>query len=267
MAKTPPICSNDPFRPIGVKPDSSGVYHLAFTADWHIGNKSSAISELRNFIDTAYAANVRLVCCAGDILEGNLAHFGAVYGQSEVGFDAQVNKLLKILPQYKGLKYYFCYGSHDVVGQKALGMDSGKALENEAISRGRNDIVYLGQTQGRIVLGQGRDKIKIELAHPRISSVYAKSGPVQRWIDATPLDQRSDICVTGHLHGMCCVEVEGTIGLQPGCFCHTTPFEQERGLHPAVGGVIASVRKHNGKLDFTHRFIRYPSKTIPWNSI
>lgn len=266
MGKAPPICNLDQYQPSAIKPDSTGAYHIAFTADWHVGNKSCAIRELQNYIDTAYSDDVRLVCCAGDILDGSLAHWGTLYGQSQVGFDAQCDKLLKTLPQYQGLEYFFLYGNHDICAQKSLGMDSGKAIENEALSRGRTDIHYLGVTQGRLVLGKGRDKIKIELSHPRLGATYSKSYPVQKWIDAIPLDQRPDICVCGHLHSSCLVEVEGTIGFQPGCFCHTTPFEQERGLHPAVGGVIATVRKHRGKLDFTHRFIRYPSKTIPWTS-
>jgi predicted phosphodiesterase len=249
---------------VRVAPDQDGYFRFAAISDTHFGNEKCAIKELQDFLDLAYQEGYHTVLHAGDMCDGMLSHFGFVFGLSDVGFDKQCEVALSAIKPRPGMNVYYVDGNHDQSAQKSMGITAGRLLENASKARGRTDLHYLDATQGRLVFGEGDQAVKVELAHPRVKPAYAKSYPVQKWIEAIPGGAKPHLLLLGHLHCVTSLCLRNIVAIQPGCFCWQTPYEQERGLHPTVGGYLIKVRRSADHIDVVMQFRTYWQPETEW---
>lgn len=233
---------------------------FAAISDTHFGNELCASEELNSFLHYCYDVHgVRTVLHSGDMMDGEL-HRGHKYELRQMGFDNQADEALRCLPELPGLDYHFITGNHDYNSYwKAIGMDPGQALEEKAIARGRRDLHHHGKILAQLQFGEGDGAVKVELCHPKKGGgAYARSYPVQQWIErGYEGGDKPHVALLGHHHSYLVMEVRNVVAMQPGCWCWKTPYMQEKGLSPAVGGAIIWVWRDETGFRFRHEWCRW----------
>lgn len=233
---------------------------FAAISDTHFGAKEMAAQEFNEFIHYAYSIGVRHVLHAGDMFDGTY-HRGHQYEVAEAGYEKQSDKALHVIPQLEGLNYYFITGNHDWNSfHKACGMDPGRAFEAKARMESREDIHHLGNTQGRVQIGD----VRIEMAHPDGGASYAKSYKLQKWIEKYEGGNKPHVLLFGHFHSYMVLEDRNIVGILPGCWKFQGDFEQRKGLQPAVGGAIVWAWRDDTGMRFKHEWHRWWPRGVEW---
>ena len=236
---------------------------FAAISDTHFGAAEMAGGQFQEFVEEAHSRGVRHVLHAGDIFEGTY-HRGHQYEVAEVGFERQCAAGLSVLPELPGLHYYLITGNHDWnCYHKAVGMDPGRAFEARARQAGREDVHHLGHQQGRVQLGD----VRIELAHPSGGSAYAKSYPVQKWIERYEGGDKPHILIFGHYHSYMVIENRNVCAIMPGCWKFQGTFEQSKGLQPAVGGALIWAWRDEVGMRFRHEWRRWWPTGVTWQKV
>jgi predicted phosphodiesterase len=259
------IASDPVIAPAGASPTDRDPVVFAAIADTHFGSAECAADELREFVEYAYEQGARHVLHAGDIFEG-CYHRGHHHELREVSYERQCDAALRVLPELDGLRYYTITGNHDYNSyHRTIGMDPGRGLVARASLRGRHDITHLGHTQGRLLFGEGEHALRVELVHPQKGgTAYAKSYPVQKWIETYEGGDKPHIAILGHLHSYSVIEVRNVVAIQPGCFQWQTAYEQSKGLQPAVGGALVWAYRDDTGFRFRHEWRRWWPRGATW---
>lgn len=105
------------------------------------------------------------------------------------------------------------------------------------IASERKDLVYLGQYQGQMAVGD----IKIRVLHPDGGGAYAVSYKAQKIAEQIPSGTKPHILGIGHYHTANYLFYRNMHIFNLGCFEGQTPYEMRKGLNPAVGGWIVNV--------------------------
>jgi predicted phosphodiesterase len=241
---------------------------FALIADTHFGSKTCAEQEFREFVYYSYHLGVRKIFHAGDIFDG-CYHRGHAYELKQHSYQDQRQTALDAMPELPGMNYYMITGNHDYNSFfKAVGMDPGAGLEEAALRDGRTDIHYCGYLQARFLLTSGNEELKLELVHPQSGPSYAKSYPVQKWIERgyEGGDKPHIICM-GHHHTYSVIEVRNVLAIQPGCWQWQTPYMQAKGLMPAVGGVIVWAENDSDGLRVKTEWRRWWPRGTHWEKV
>ena len=113
-----------------------------------------------------------------------------VYEQDKIGFDEQVDDVIKNYPDV-WLDTYYILGNHDESFLRKTGGDVGKA-----ISAVRRDMINLGFYDARIKL----NGVDVNLHHWWGSMSYAKSYKPQKLMENINPKDQPDLFTSGHRH-------------------------------------------------------------------
>lgn len=247
------VITGDLPRPKTVRFDLGGKEHirLGLVSDPHLGGVFEQLSALKDFYRIAGEEGVDAFVNTGDMHDGTDAmHRGFLYELHAHGADNQVAYSSVVYPQVEGKETLLLGGNHDMSHWKENGVNVCRQL-----AAVRPDIRYVGHTAAYVNI----DSLKMFLTHPSGGKPYADSYRLQKIAEALPIGDPVNFLGVGHLHIHCFDVIHGIMGMQIPCFQRQTPYLASKGLHPAIGGVIADFwMTEKGEVgQFAHRFIRY----------
>lgn len=201
--------------------------------DTQMGSKYTQLTLLNEFYDICAERGITDVYHTGDITDGLKMRPGHEYELYLVSADEMCDDVIKNYPKRKGITTYFITGNHDASLYKHVGFDIGKA-----ISRDRDDLVYLGRDCARVNL---TPNCTMELRHPWDGTAYALSYKMQKMIEAMESDSKPNILAVGHYHKAEYLFYRNVHAIQTGCFQSQTPFTRGKGISVHLGGWIVTV--------------------------
>lgn len=200
---------------------------LLLLSDTHLGSKHDRLDILRYVYQKAEDLGITTVLHSGDMVDGYYPNrANQVYELKAHGADEQTDYVVNKYPTFDG-KTYFITGNHDFTHIRNDGYDIGKA-----ISKQREDLVYLGQDVADLKIG----KLKTRLFHGAGSKPYSKSYKLQRYVETIPLEEKPDIQLMGHYHDAFYMKYQGVDCFQVPALIDQTPFARQMGM-PNLKGV------------------------------
>ncbi len=193
---------------------------LLLISDTHLGSKYDRVDILRYLYRKAEESGVKCVLHSGDFTDGRSNRPEQIYELKEPSYDGQIQYCVEKYPKFSG-KTYVIQGNHDDWWYKSNGSEIVKA-----ISRQRDDIVYLGPDVADMKIG----KLKIRLFHGAGGVAYAKSYKIQKYLDTIPINEKPDILQTGHVHQAFYYKQDQTHCFQTGCLEDQTPYCRSMGF-------------------------------------
>ena len=193
---------------------------LLLISDTHLCSKYDRLDILRYLYDKAEDKGVKYILHSGDFTDGRSTRPEHIYELREPSYAGQVEYCVEKYPKFSG-NTYAIQGNHDDWWYKSTGSEILKS-----IAKDRDDIKYLGADSADLKIG----KLKIRLFHGVGGLAYAKSYKLQKYLDATPVDDRPDILQTGHIHQSLYMKDDNTHCFQTSCLEDQTPFCRSLGL-------------------------------------
>ena len=193
---------------------------LLLISDTHLCSKYDRLDILRYLYDKAEDKGVKHILHSGDFTDGRSTRPEHIYELREPSYAGQVEYCVEKYPKFSG-NTYTIQGNHDDWWYKSTGSEILKS-----IAKDRDDIKYLGADSADLKIG----KLKIRLFHGVGGLAYAKSYKLQKYLDATPLEDRPDILQTGHIHQSFYMKQDNTHCFQTSCLEDQTPYSRSLGL-------------------------------------
>ena len=217
-------------------------FKIALVSDTHMGHNKHDNEALHTFYKYAHAQGITDFYHAGDIVDGYYKNRdSSIYEQYAVGFDNQLEDVVKHYPSIDGVTTYFITGNHDVTHVRNGGANIGKAIAAQ-----RDDLIYLGHNFAKVWLTEGVD---LNLIHPGDGSAYSVSLRAQKIIDAASGKRMSKIMAIGHYHKMDWIYWKGVHAFTMPSFIHQTEFMETMNLKSYVGAYILTIKVDvNGEL-------------------
>jgi hypothetical protein len=257
--------------PVRDVPHSHGITKIATFSDSHIGSAYCREDDLAYFVEyQAYANGYTDILIPGDLCDGELNHRGFQYEVKDHGFDAQAERVLKVLPKLPGLRYHFCMGNHEVNSWwKGIGMRPDLALERFAHSKGRTDFNACGSMtqhmESAFLLlnpGDPETEIKVELSHTYDRKAYAISYPLQKHVEAYQPGSKPHLLLKGHLHCLTWHDIRNVVCVQTASFKDQGSWERSKNMQPTIAGILLDLKKNGLRfdVDFRPRMVRTPPR-------
>lgn len=212
------------------------MYKFGIVGDTHLCSTHEKLNELHTFYEICRKSGVKNIFHAGDIIAGWGMYFGQETEVHTFGASAQAQYVIDNYPNIKGIKTYFITGNHCLSWYKKSGIDVGNLIAND-----RDDMVYIGQFQGDMML----NKIRIKVLHPDGAGAYAISYRGQKISEQIPSGKKPDILILGHFHTSVYFFYRNMHIFHAGSFEGQSSFLLRKGINPAIGGWICEV--HIGK--------------------
>lgn len=210
------------------------IIRFGVVSDTHLGSNYEALDELYYFYNYAINQGVDTFFHAGDISDGHYTmRQTSIKDVHKVGFTDQLNYIVDNYPRFDGVTTYFITGNHDVTH-----MRNGFADIGDAISRMRDDLVYLGHNFAKYDLTPNLD---MSLIHPTDGVSKSLSLKLQNMIDANKA-RRADIMLVGHYHKSVNIKYRDIYGYLLPSFQHQTGFMQDNNLVSDVAGMIFTIK-------------------------
>jgi predicted MPP superfamily phosphohydrolase len=256
----------------------NGYTRFAMISDTHIGSKHCYEIELNRFIHDCYDRGYRTITMNGDNIDSSLNHHGFIQELKYIGFDAQIDRMMEILPQLPGLKYYFIVGNHETNSfWKTSGFRPDEAMEHRLHKKGRTDFMACGSMSkgstkvpaiesAYLLLNSGNPEteIKVELSHTSDRTAYAKSYAPQKAVDATLPEDRPDLLLKGHLHSLSQFEYGDVMIIQTMCWKGPGTWERQKRMSPAIGGIMFDIKQEGNMLDIKTHVRKHKAESKIW---
>ena len=208
---------------------------VALLGDTHIGSDKTAWGALMDFYKYAYRQGVRDFYHTGDMTDGMYKNRdNSFFEQTDIGFQQQLDRVVRDYPKIEGVTTYFITGNHDVTHLRNGGANIGETIE-----MARPDMCYLGHNFGKVWL---TNKCDLALIHPTDGGAQAVTHRIQKIIDAAEGQRRAKIMAVGHYHKMAWVMWKGVHGVVVPSFQRQTDFMRDNNLKSYVGGYILTLR-------------------------
>jgi len=208
---------------------------FAVTGDRHTGSLFHHSGALHGFYEYAQSQGVSCVYDAGDILAGHKVYRGQEFELRDLGFEAQLARLVKDAPRTIPTK--FITGNHDASFKSLAGVPVGKMIE-QAVP----EYEFLGEEQARVSFNTPRGDFVLQLIHPGGGSAYALSYKPQKIVESLEGGSKPNMLAIGHFHkAEFMPSYRNVATLQAGTFEKQTPFMARQGLAAHVGGWIVNV--------------------------
>lgn len=209
------------------------VIRFGVVSDTHLGNKCQQLTFLRELYDMFDFEGIDMVYHSGDLSDGYYrTRPGHIYEliDGKAGSDAQAEYIIDIYPKRNGITTQFITGNHDNTHIMNGGANIGKA-----ISREREDMIYLGCDNAKIYL---TPNCILELNHPMDGASYAISYTLQKLIDSMSGGEKPNILINGHHHKAMYLFYRNIHAFEAGTIQSQTPFMKGKKLSAHIGGWI-----------------------------
>lgn len=207
---------------------------FAVVSDTHFGSNKTAHKSLSNFYDYVQSLGIQTVLHVGDLSDGYYSNRPtSLMEQDAIGFQSQLNMLVKDYPRREGITTYCISGNHDATHSR-----NGFANIGESLGMMRDDIIYLGHNYAKVWL---TDKLDVSLIHPTDGSSYSITHKLQQVIERNT-SRRSKLMFQGHYHKMAFIRFRDIYGWAVPSFQRQTDFMQDNNLTSEVGGLIITVK-------------------------
>lgn len=199
----------------------------------HFGNRYRQLGGLSSFYQVCEKDGVNVVIMAGDLTDGLGMYKGQEYDQYAHGADEQVAATVEEYPR-SSVKTMVIGGNHDYSFQRRSGTNVVRRICEQ-----RPDLEYCGMLAANYTVG---DQVRVRVMHARGGVPYARSYRGQKSNEALGRgDGVPQLLVIGGMHVVDYVPYLGVHTWLCGCFQGQTPYLQEKGLFPDIGGWIATV--------------------------
>lgn len=226
--------------------DLTSYYHEALRVGViscaHFGNRYRQLGALSSFYQVCERDGVNVVIMAGDLTDGMGMYKGQEFDQYVHGADEQVAATVEEYPR-SSIKTMVIGGNHDYSFQRRSGTNVVRR-----ICEGRPDLEYCGMLAANYLVG---DQVRVRVMHARGGVPYARSYRGQKSNEALGRGEGvPQVLVIGGLHVVDYVPYLGVHTWLCGCFQGQTPYLQEKGLFPDIGGWIVTLNLgDNGQLN------------------
>lgn len=215
------------------------TFKIGVVSDTHLCSNYEALDELHTFYKICSDEGITNMLHAGDILDGMNIYRGQEMEVHALGFDRQIDYVVKSYPKYKEMTTYFINGNHNFWGSS--GVDSGKVL-----SLKRNDLVCIGDLQADFII----NNVKIKLFHGAGGSSYALSYKPQKMAEQIQSGQKPAIILFGHWHVVLYFFYRNMHLFNCGAFQKQTPYILRKGINPTIGGWILEIKENEGEIEY-----------------
>jgi len=206
---------------------------ILVVSDTHFGNVHNQVHLLNELYEEGYNRGIKTVLHIGDMTDGNYPNRPENPRQQFLhGFNEQVGYVVDMYPEIDGMTTYYILGSHDETHYK-----NGQATVDFVIDHCRNDMKFLGQDTGEIII----DKVKYVLDHPGGGSAQSLSYKPQKRIEIIESHNKPKVLLIGHYHKSYAFSYRNIQCIQIPALCAKTQFQQKQGLINAVGGYFLKV--------------------------
>lgn len=205
---------------------------IGVISDTHIGSLYSNMELLNMLYKVFKKEKVQSIFHVGDMVDGDGNYREQHYEQNAVGFDAQLEMVLKEYPDI-GIKTYFIEGNHAF---KRLG----GAIIGKNISACRKDLVFLHELEADYVFKSKKGgQVVMRMIHPSGGSSYALSYKPQKIIESYSGGNKPNLLLIGHFHKAFYMPVyRNVFCVSAGTTQRQTPFMKSKGLAAHQGGWI-----------------------------
>lgn len=205
---------------------------LAIISCTHIGNRYRQLGSLMTLYRLMENEGA-IIIHNGDLTDGIGMYKGQEFDQYALGADAQVEAAVEEYPR-SPLKTMVIGGNHDYSFLKRSGTNVVKRICAE-----RPDLEYCGMLAANFTVG---DKVRIRVMHARGGVPYARSYRGQKSNEGLGRGALvPQVFCIGGLHVVDYVPYLGVHTFLAGCFQGQTPYLQEKGLFPDIGGWLATM--------------------------
>lgn len=220
--------------------DFSGKHiRIGVLGDTHFGNRWADKDFLNSIMDHFKNVGVEAVYHTGDLTDGPWQRHNNILEQYAHGIEAQVDDFVKDFPDI-GKKTYLITGNHDDWYIKMGAGNPGKLAAAQ-----RSDLVYLGQSEGLVRMGQ----VNMLLHHPDKGSAYAYSYNPQKFVEAMfKMEERvPDIILQGHYHKLFQMHFGGVAYFNTGTIERQTPFMRGKNVAADMGAWVLDIYRDSHK--------------------
>jgi len=229
-------------------PKKSQVFKDYFTqrtkigifSDCHIGQEMFDEPFFRHMVKTFKKEKVDKIYQVGDILEGMSGRDGQIYELSEIGYQNQMEKAIKMFNLLKSFQVYGIDGNHDEWYQKKanMGIIVGRELEKNV-----PHYTHLGQMEADVEL---RPDITMKLYHGRDGTAYAVSYKMQKLMESFTGGEKPNVVLSGHYHKALYMFNRNIHGLECGTMCGQTGWMRGKKIPAHKGFWIADIELGKG---------------------
>ena len=225
---------------VTIERSRENLLRFALTGDRHTGSLYQHSAALAAFYAFLGAEGIECVYDAGDILAGHNVYRGQEFELRDLGFEAQLARLVKDAPT--DITTRFITGNHDASFKNACGVPVGKMIE-QAVP----EYEFLGEDQARVQFETPNGTFTLGLLHPGGGSSYALSYRPQKIIESLDGGSKPNMLAIGHHHkAEMMPSYRNVCGVQVGTFERQTPFMARQGLAAHVGGWVIEVHVGEG---------------------
>lgn len=199
-------------------------------SDTHIGSKYDNMKKINLAYKIFKSNNIKEVYHSGDLTDGEKMYRGQEYELRLHGAKEQTDEVIKRYPKFKGVKTKYVLGNHDLSYYKRAGVDIGEMISNK-----RKDMIYLGQEDATVKIGD-KYKLEMRLMHPGKGSSYAISYQPQKIVENISGGTKPHILLIGHFHKAEYIpNLRNVQTIQAGTLQSQTPFMARNFLSAATG--------------------------------
>lgn len=209
----------------------TGRLRVGVVSDTHLGSIYQQVTYLREFYSYCAVQGVDIILHAGDVTDGPFDRHKNPHEVFLHDWGAIRDYCVGVIPDI-GVPQYVISGNHDDWWTLGGGADI-----VEAICGARDDLHYVGRSQGYVTVGP----LTIELYHPHDGSAYAYSYKPQKHVESLAPENKPHISVIGNYHKFCAIDYRNVWTIQMPSFQAQSAYLRSRSLVSEVGGVILEV--------------------------
>jgi predicted phosphodiesterase len=208
-------------------------------SDCHIGHTEFDEPFFNHMVEIFKKEKVKRVYQVGDILEGMSGRDGQIYELSEIGFENQINKAVKMFKRIP-MQIHGIDGNHDewYKIKNNGGVIVGKELESR-LSNYHN----LGCMEASVEIAP---EIKMNLYHGRDGTAYAVSYKMQKLMESFSGGEKPNILLSGHYHKALYMFNRNIHGLEAGTICGQTSWMRGKKIPAHKGFWVIDIEMGKG---------------------
>lgn len=229
--------------------DRTGKSEFGFITDKHLNNKHSRLDVINAAYDDFARSGISTVFDSGNWIDGE-----ARFNRQELinfGMDRQLDYLIEVHPERKGLTTYFISGDdHEGWYSQRECINIGQYLQMKAEKAGRYDLKFIGHVESDVELKGKGGSVVIRPMHPGGGSAYAFSYAPQKIVESFQGGEKPAVVLGGHYHKFDYCYPREVHFISGGCAVDQTMFMRKNKIAAHVGYSKIRVEQdaHDGHL-------------------